>query len=446
MNPSPRISSPSCCIVLAAMSFVSAPSGLAQGAAATGAAAPYALENAAPGMTFSQPLGLVNLPGDRSRLFVLEKTGCIQVIGGWGSTSPTKRVFLDLTKPRDGEFVTSSECGVLGLAFPPDHATSRRLFVYYSLKIGGKLHQRVSRFQLSASDPNAVDPNSEQPLFSQQDPADNHNGGDLHFGPDGYLYVSTGDGGGRNDQFNTARFINKGFHAAILRIDVDKKPGNLPPNPHPGLALDERGAAFYAIPSDNPFVGANSHHGQSIDPKTVRTEIWATGLRNPWRFSFDPPTGRLLVADVGQNLYEEVNSITKGGDYGWSYREALHPFTEGPGKNQEPEGFRPIEPLFEYPRATGISITGGLVSRGTKLPELQGAYVCADFASGKVLAFRENGGKWEPQTLATEPGFAGIGLDPQNGDLLFANLGQGTLKRLRKASATATPPAAGATP
>src|SRR5690606_9989699 len=146
-------------------------------------------------------------------------------------------------------------------------------FVYYSLKIGEQLHQRVSRFHVSAEDRNRALQDSEEPLITQADQAGNHNGGDLAFGPDGFLYVSTGDGGAGNDKFDTARFINKGFHGAVLRIDVDKRSDSLAPNPHPAVSLGPDGSARYAVPADNPFVGCDSHHGETIDPKTVRTEI-----------------------------------------------------------------------------------------------------------------------------------------------------------------------------
>lgn len=307
----------------------------------------YETVDAFPGLKFEMPLGIVSAPGDKKRLFVVEKTGRAQVIAGLDTDRPEKKLFLDLTQIPEATLVTEGECGILGLAFPPDHAKSGRCFVYYSLKIGGVLHQRLSRFQVFPNDPSRVNNATEQPLFTQKDPASNHNGGDLHFGPDGFLYISVGDGGGGNDQFDNARFINKGFHAAILRIDVDKKTGSLPPNPHVSLSVDTNGAAFYAVPADNPFIGRSTHHGENIDPKTVRTEIWATGLRNPWRMSFDAPTGRLLCGDVGQNLYEEINIIVGGGDYGWSYREALHPFTSGPGKDREPADFQPVAPIYE---------------------------------------------------------------------------------------------------
>ncbi|WP_395741481.1 PQQ-dependent sugar dehydrogenase [Prosthecobacter sp.] len=400
----------------------------------------YELTDAFPGLTFDQPLAIVSAPGDKARLFVVEKTGRIQAITALETDHPQKQLFLDLTHPAGGTLVTESECGVLGLAFPPDHTSTRRCFVYYSLKIEGRLHQRLSLFKISPDDPNRADPATEQPLFTQLDPASNHNGGDLHFGPDGFLYVSVGDGGAADDKFDNARFINKGFHAAILRIDVDKKTGSLAPNPHPAIALDVSGTAFYAIPSDNPFIATTTHHGETLDPKTVRTEIWATGLRNPWRISFDVPTGRLFCGDVGQNLYEEIDIITKGGDYGWSYREALHPFTSGPGKDKEPSDFSPIAPIFEYPHTAGLSVTGGVVYRGARFPQHQEKYVFADYVTGRVIALKDEGkAVWADETLAQEPGIAGIGLDPRDGEILFAGLASGQVKSLKLKAAPAKP-------
>jgi len=382
----------------------------------------YALEDALGGLTFSMPVAVVSAPGEKDRLFVVEKTGCIQVVTGLDQATPEKQVFANLIERPDGKLDDKGECGLLGLAFHPDFARNDRFFVCYSLRIDGQLYQRISRF----------DGDTEQPLITQLDPAGNHNGGDLHFGPDGFLYISVGDGGGGNDAFDNGRFINKGFHAAILRIDVDKQPGSLPPNPHPAIARDASGAAHYAVPADNPFIAATSHHGEAIDPATVRTEIWATGLRNVWRFCFDPPTGRLFAGDVGQNLYEEVNLIVKGGDYGWSHREGLHAFDLGPGKNMPPAVFKPIDPIFEYSRTTGLSITGGRVYRGTKFPEFRGAYICADYAFGRVIVAREKNGRWGQEIIAFEPAITGIGVDPSDGELLFCNMAKGSVMRLEK--------------
>lgn len=392
----------------------------------------YQLEDTLPGLKFEMPLGVVTAPGDQDRLFVVEKTGRVQVVTGLRGESPQKSVFLDLTQLNGATLVTEGECGVLGLAFPPDHARSGRCFVYYSLRLDGVLHQRLSRFQVSPGGPARVDIRTEQPLFTQKDEASNHNGGDLAFGPDGHLYVSTGDGGAANDKFDNARHIHKGFHAAILRLDVDKRPGSLPPNPHPAVALGADGGAFYAVPADNPFVGKNSHHGLPLEPRAVRTEIFATGLRNPWRMSFDPATGRLFCADVGQNLYEEINLIVPGGDYGWPHREATHAFHDGPAGAEEPQDFHPVEPIFEYPHTMGLSVTGGVVYHGDRLPAYRGSYVFADYATGRVIALREeNGGRWKDETLAQEPGIAGIGLHPVTGEVLFANMAFGQIKQLR---------------
>lgn len=435
MLRSPLISK-SCSLAITALSVLSATWASGQAPAPVATPSAYTLEDVLPSLTFDLPVAVTTAPGDTERLYVAEKSGRVQRIDGWRGPNPTKETFLDLTLPKDGKLQNNaSECGLLGFAFAPDFAKSGRCFVYYSLRFSRKLHQRLSRFQVLPGDPTKVDLASEQPLITQEDAANNHNGGDLHFGPDGYLYVSVGDGGGGNDQLDQARFIDRGFHAGLLRLDVDQRRGNLPPNPHPGIALAANGRAFYSVPADNPFVGATSYHGSAVDPATVRTEFWATGLRNPWRFSFDAPTGRLFVGDVGQNAYEEVNVVTRGGDYGWSLREAQHPFPLGPGGEALPPDFHPIDPVFEYPHTVGLSVTGGVVSHAAGLPELEGAYIFADFATGIVVALREASPLWKDEMLMREPGISAIGIDPQDGDLLFANLAQGKIKRLTRAPA-----------
>ena len=223
----------------------------------------------------------------------------------------------------------------------------------------------------------------------------------------------------------------------IYRIDVDKRAGNLRPNPDEAVAKDERGEARYSVPADNPFLGATSHRGQPVEPKTVRTEVWATGLRNPWRFSFDPQTGTCFAGDVGQNLFEEIDILVSGGDYGWSEIEGLHIYNrKDPSAKQGPAALAPaskqwIAPIYEYDRKLGNSVTGGVVYRGEVLPELKGAYVFGDYASGRIIALREKGGKWDGQVIAKDMTIAGFGYDPANGDVLFAAM-SGQIKRLTK--------------
>jgi glucose/arabinose dehydrogenase len=259
----------------------------------------------------------------------------------------------------------------------------------------------------------------------------------VHFGPDGYLYFSCGDGGAGGDAFNNAGFINKGFHAGVFRVDVDKKPGSLAPNPHPSVVADAQGVAFYAVPADNPFVQATSHRGQTLEPKSVRTETWATGLRNAWRFSFDPQTGTCFAGDVGQNLFEEIDILVAGGDYGWSEIEGLHVYNrKDASAKQGPAALAPaskqwLPPIYEYDRKVGNSVTGGVVYRGDAIPELKGSYVFADFASGRIIALREQGGKWDGKVVAKDATIAGFGHDPANGDVLFASM-TGQIKRLTK--------------
>ena len=414
------------------------------------------LEPAFADMKFSLPVAVAPLPGSNDVVFVIEKGdpapgsstdktkkkggdflgGKVQMISGLTAGKPVKTEVFQLS-PKDGKFDAAGECGFLGFAVHPKYKENKQVFVYYSLRIEGKLHQRVSRFMLSSVSPFKVDPQSEQPFITQLDPAANHNGGDLHFGPDGYLYISCGDGGAGGDAFDTAGFINKGFHAAVYRIDVDKKEGNPAPNPFASVVTDAKGQAFYAIPADNPFLKATSHRGRPVEPASVRTETWATGLRNPWRFSFDPQTGVCYTGDVGQNLFEEIDILVSGGDYGWSEVEGQHVYNrKDASAKQGPAALAVaskqwLAPIYEYDRKVGNSVTGGVVYRGERLPDLKGAYVFGDYASGRILALREKGGKWEGQVIAKDMTIAGFGHDPANGDVLFAAM-SGQVKRLTK--------------
>ena len=297
----------------------------------------YSAIDAFPGLGFVAPIAMATPAGETNRLFVAERGGVVSVIPDL--TSPTRSVVMDISEHVD----LSGEGGLLGIAFHPDFAVNGYFFLYYSTIAdpGASLHQRVSRFQISSGDGNVADPATEIVLISQKDNGVDHNGGDLQFGPDGYLYISVGDGGGENDQHNNSQTVIKDFMAGILRIDVDSLPGSRPPNVHPAAIGN------YSIPPDNPFVGLNFIDGATVNPATVRTEFWATGLRNPRRMSFDPATGLLYSGDEGQGAREEINIIEPGGNYGW----AVH---EGTIAGPRPDKWRAfvdyLPPIQEYER------------------------------------------------------------------------------------------------
>jgi glucose/arabinose dehydrogenase len=409
-------------------------------------------ENALGTLTFADPICITSAPGETHRLFIVERGGTMQVVNLTASP-PTKATYLSLGPllGTNESLTQEGECGFLSAAFHPNFATNGRIFVFYSLRFNNgsenQLFQRVA--EIVVSNPASSNPTItlHRPLITQRDVASNHNGGDIHFGADGYLYISTGDEGGANDQYNKARFINKDFFGAILRIDVDNRSGNFTPNAHSQSSSRFPSAVHsgtYRVPSDNPFIGRTSWHNITINANTVRTEIWATGLRNPWRMAFDRQTGRLFVADVGQGAREEVNIVTAGGDYGWSWREGLIAFTSGPNPQTPPStGFNPIHPIHDYPRGDGWSITGGEVYRGTRLTELFGAYIFADYGSGNMWALRETAGGWTRQFLRNSGGIVEFGLDPRNGDVLFCSLGSpATIRRLTRSGSTGTNPPA----
>jgi len=395
----------------------------------------YATPQAFAPRTFDQPVAIVSAPGETHRLFIVEKPGRIIIVHNPGSASPTYSTFLDISGP----VIDSGEEGLLALAFHPDYATNGYFYVWYTLNTPvtpgttAVRHDRLARFRVSTGNPDVADPASEQPLITQRDEAGNHNGGDIHFGPDGYLYLSTGDEGGGNDQYNNGQRIDRDFFSAILRLDVDQRPGSLAPNAHPAVH-----AGTYRIPPDNPFVGATSFIGSPVVPTAVRTEIWAIGLRNPWRFSIDRDTGRIWIGDVGQGAREEVNVITAPGqNFGWPFREG---FIAGP-RAGPPAGVSFADPVWDYPRSSGGSITGGLVYRGTALSQLYGQYLVADYSSGNIWALRWDGtGTSQSTLLTTNGGITGFGVNPANGDILLANINNGTIRRLAyNTTSTGTP-------
>jgi quinoprotein glucose dehydrogenase len=249
-----------------------------------------------------------------------------------------------------------NEEGLLGLAFHPKYKENGQFFLYYTTRDAPHMSV-ISRFKASAKDADQADPSSEEELLRIPQPYWNHNGGTICFGPDGFLYIGLGDGGSANDPHGNGQNLQT-LLGKILRIDVDHK---------------DEGKA-YASPKDNPYVGRDD----------ALPEIYASGLRNVWRIAFDRETGTLWAGDVGQNLWEEIDLIVKGGNYGWSVRESAHPF----GPNGSGPRADLIDPIWEYDHQVGKSITGGFVYRGKKVQELRGKYVYADYVSGKIWALK----------------------------------------------------------
>lgn len=312
-----------------------------------------------------RPILLTHLGDGTNRLVVPQQQGQVHIFPNRPDVKQTT-LFLDLSKKvvyKDHE----NEEGLLGLAFHPKYKENGEFFIYYNTTDAPHTCV-ISRFRVSASNPNQADPASEEELLRIPQPFWNHNGGTICFGPDGYLYVGLGDGGSANDPLNNAQNMQT-LLGKILRIDVDSR--------QPGLA--------YGIPQDNPFVNAVAP-GAPADRRIplARPEIWALGVRNIWRMAFDRATGQLWAADVGQNLWEEINLIEKGGNYGWNLREGKHVFApNGAGIHSNL-----IDPIWEYHHDVGKSITGGLVYRGSKFPELFGHYLYADYVSGRICALK----------------------------------------------------------
>ncbi len=302
-----------------------------------------------------RPIVLTHANDGSGRTFVATQQGVIHIIPNEPNPKATK-VFLDISSKVQYDDKTNEE-GLLGMAFSPKYKENGEFFVYYTPK-NPKKANFVVRYKVSKDDPDKADPASETLVFKYENrPFWNHAGGTIAFGPDSMLYIFHGDGGAGNDPYGNAQNLGVWF-GKILRIDV-------------GAASEGKA---YSIPKDNPFV----------DKEGAKPEIWAYGLRNVWRMAFDKASGKLWAADVGQNLYEEINHIKKGGNYGWNTREALHPFG-GRGTGPKPEF---IEPIWEYHHDIGRSITGGTVYNGTKFPELAGHYLYADYVSSKIWALK----------------------------------------------------------
>jgi uncharacterized repeat protein (TIGR03806 family) len=412
---------------------------IANGALNVPAAPPvttFRLVPAFPGVTIQEPICVASPPGNTSQIYVVERRRGVRVIPDVTAVTPTSPIFFDVATyltSRGEALGNTFDQGVMGLAFHPNYATNRHFFVFYSVRTAGLEYFRVSRFTAQAGNPLTVDFASERVLIQQRDVNGYHLGTDLHFCPDGYLYVSLGDGGGQHDSRGNGQRINGDFFAAILRLDVNKVPGNPEPNVHPSVPTDA-GLARYSVPADNPFVTGSAtvpFNGQNLPSASVRTEFWATGFRNPWKFSFDSHTGELWCADVGQEGVEEINIVTRGGNFGWSFREGTRP---GPRVLQQPAGFVGTPPLYEYTRGDGPlegrSVSGGLVYRGVRLPSLTGAYIFGDFQSGHIWALRRTTNGVDVHRLTGETGIVSFGTDPSNGDVLAVDNNGARILRL----------------
>jgi glucose/arabinose dehydrogenase len=340
---------------------------------------------------FEDPIYLTHA-GNPAQLFVVEKVGRIRLVeNGNLQAAP----FLDIT---DRVGSGGSEQGLLSVAFPPDYPARLVFYVNYTGRSG---HTVVARYRGQAGDLRLADPGSEQVLLRIEQPAANHNGGQLQFGPDGYLYVGMGDGGQAGDPWGNAQ--NPGvLLGKLLRLQVTD-------------------VETYAVPPDNPFVGQ----------PTYRPEIWALGLRNPWRFSFDRATGDLYIADVGQNRYEEVNwqpaSSTGGENYGWDVMEGRHCYE--PNTGCDPTGL--AQAIAEYDHSLGCSVTGGYVYRGSQVPQLEGIYVYGDFCTGNIWGvWRQPSGGWTGALLAqTGLSISSFGEDA-TGEVYALGYNDGTLYHL----------------
>ncbi len=352
----------------------------------------FHLKNAFPHLTFSQPLEFTHAGDGSNRVFVIEQKGKISVFENNSSTK-TASIFLDIMHKVSSE----GEMGLLGLAFHPNFKQNGYFYVNYTKR--NPLETIIARYKVASFAATKVDTSSETILLKISQPYDNHNGGKIAFGPDGFLYIALGDGGAWGDQHNYAQ-NRSSFLGKILRIDIDKT---------------EKGN--YGIPADNPYVG---------NKDGFQEEIYAYGLRNPWRFSFDRKTGQLWVGDVGQKEFEEIDIITKGGNYGWRLKEAKRCYNP----NKDCENGNLIDPIHQYPRSEGVSITGGFVYWGATLPSLRGKYIYADYGSGKVWALSFDGSKkTNNQLLSNEGGSVSAFGEDANGELYLLDHSSGTIKR-----------------
>jgi glucose/arabinose dehydrogenase len=348
------------------------------------------LKQAATG--FLLPTVITNAGDGSGRMFIVQKKGLISILkNGQKAGQP----FLDITSLVNSD---ANERGLLGLAFHPKYKNNGQFYVYYTAEDGRIV---VAGYKVS-SNPDVADPNSGKTLLTVPHPRSNHNGGQLAFGPDGFLYMGLGDGGGGGDPDRNGQNPNT-LLAKILRIDVDK-------------------GDPYGIPDSNPFA----------DRKAGRPEVWTMGMRNPWRFSFDRATGDLYIGDVGQDMYEEID-VQKAGspgalNYGWNIMEALHCYPDA-SQQCNTTGF--VLPVAEYSHSLGCSVTGGYVYRGKQYPRLVGTYFYGDYCSGRLWGLQPTAdGKWNSAELLKSSAQISTFGEDEAGEVYAADLTTGTIFQL----------------
>lgn len=350
-------------------------------------------------LSFNQPVALRQAPGDGNRWFVVEKSGVVRVFANDAATM-TSDVFVDINARVD----PSGEGGLLGIAFHPGFPATPYVFVSYT-RTSSPLVSYISRFS-SPDNGVTLDPGTEQVLFTVEQPFSNHNGGDLAFGPDGLLYASFGDGGSSNDPQGNGQNTST-LMGTIVRIDVDS-------------------ASPFNIPPGNPFAG-NGLCTQGIGAAPC-PEIFAWGFRNPWRMSFDTVTGKLWTGDVGQGSWEEVDVVELGQNYGWDVREGAHCHEPATGCAETT-----VDPITEYARGSGGSVTGGYVYRGSSIADLVGWYVFGDFVTGTLYAVPEDSAIGTAPEIMDQTGLniSSFGQDV-DGEIYVVNYG-GSLHRVTDA-------------
>ncbi len=375
-----------------------------------------------------QPVHITHAGDGSGRLFVVEQRGRIRII----QNNLIQSTFLDITgRVRSPVNGGGTEEGLLSVAFPPGFGPAKpHFYVYYTRQNGDN---RVSRFDLSAN-PNLANANSERTILELPHPThSNHNGGQLAFGPDGYLYIGTGDGGGGGDPQNNAQSPGT-LLGKMLRIDVEQTNTSIQVNSVnnfiflpliPKTSPTPPGSQAYRIPPDNPFVGNAEYRG----------EIWALGLRNPWRFSFDRTTGDLYIGDVGQNTWEEVDfqsSASSGGEnYGWNIMEGAECYNSS---TCDSTGL--VLPVFTYQTdVEGCAVSGGYVYRGSKYPGLQAIYFLGDYCSGRIWGLQKTGNSWANQQLFDSPYQISSFGEDENGELYLVDRSTGSIYQIIEVTA-----------